>query len=1145
MTETVSTAPPHVAPPHAPETVAPALATRPGRWIDNWDPENEVQWETEGRAIARRNLRWSIFAEFLGFVVWQLWSIVAVTLPAAGFELGTGEIFWLISIPSLVGATLRIPYSFLVPKFGGRNWTIISAGLLLLPTIVLAVCVSNPETPFGVLLAAAALAGFGGGNFASSMSNITYFYPQKEKGWALGLNAAGGNLGASVAQFVVPIVITIGAAATLNLPLAGWIWIPFILLAMFGAARYMDNLSNAKADFAGSAAALKEPHLWIMSLLYIGTFGSFIGFASVFPKLIADQFPEFSTIGVGGASISPRVPRRPRRFARPPVRRQALRPVRRRAHHDGRLRRDGHDHPRRAPDAAGRELLAVPRAVPPAVRRRRASATARRTAWCPSCSRVRAAACTGDVSTQRKAAAALGLISAIGAYGGFLIPQALNLSFQATGGYAGAFLGFVVGICRAPRAHLRRVRALGPPPRPQDLNRDQMTRPAPTHCPYCALQCAMTLTPTDAADAATPPVTVAGRDFPTNRGGLCKKGWTSAELLRAPSRLGAPLVRGADGALHEASWDDALDLVATSLRGIRSAHGADAVGVFGGGGLTNEKAYLLGKFARLALGTSRIDYNGRYCMSSAAAAGNRAFGVDRGLPFPLEDLDGASTILLLGTNVAETMPPFIGHLAGAQAAGGLVVVDPRRTATARLTDDGKGLHVQPAPGTDLALLLGLIHIVIAERLVDADYVAERTVGFDRVRRSVASWWPERVQSVTGVAALTLRRLARRLASGEGTYILTGRGVEQHVDGTDTATAAINLALLLGLPGRQGSGYGTLTGQGNGQGGREHGQKCDQLPGYRKIVDPDARAHVARVWGVDPDVIPGPGVPAVELLQSLGRPGGVRALLVHGSNLVVSSPNVDAVREGIGRLDLLVVCDFFLSETAALADVVLPVTQWAEEEGTMTSLEGRVIRRRRAITPPDGVRDELWILAELARRLDCTASFDTDPELVFEELRLASEGGIADYSGIDYAMLDRGEAAYWPFPRGSAGTPRLFADRFAHPDGLARLVAVSVRETARPRPVDGELTLVTGPPARALPERRPDAGAYRSSPRRSPRRSPPCIPRPPNGSASPTATPWNSPTRAARCTAGHGSPPTSAPTTCSCRSTTATRRPRTC
>ncbi|MGR0318030.1 molybdopterin oxidoreductase family protein [Agromyces sp. ZXT2-3] len=592
-----------------------------------------------------------------------------------------------------------------------------------------------------------------------------------------------------------------------------------------------------------------------------------------------------------------------------------------------------------------------------------------------------------------------------------------------------------------------------------------------THCPYCALQCAMSLTATDAAEAGSatgtpsgataPPVTVAGREFPTNRGGLCKKGWTSAELLAAPSRLTAPLERGSDGALRETTWEAALDLVADRLRAIRSDHGADAVGVFGGGGLTNEKAYLLGKFARLALGTSRIDYNGRYCMSSAAAAGNRAFGIDRGLPFPLADLDDAETILLLGTNVAETMPPFIGHLAGAQAAGGLVVVDPRRTSTARLTDDGQGLHVQPAPGTDLMLLLGLAHVVIAERLVDEAWIGSRTTGYAALRRSVASWWPERVQSATGVPAATIRAIARRLAAGGRTYILTGRGVEQHVDGTDTATAAINLALLLGLPGRPGSGYGTLTGQGNGQGGREHGQKCDQLPGYRKITDPDARAHVARVWGVDPAEIPGPGLPAIELLGSLGRPGGVRALLVHGSNLVVSSPNVSDVRRGIERLDLLVVCDFVLSETAALADVVLPVLQWAEEDGTMTNLEGRVIRRRPALSPPGDARDELWILHELARRLGSTARFDTDPEAVFDELRLASEGGIADYSGIDYAMLDAGAEAFWPFPRGGTGTPRLFADRFHHDDGLARLVAVAPRTGARPAPSADELTLVTG------------------------------------------------------------------------------------
>jgi NNP family nitrate/nitrite transporter-like MFS transporter len=444
MTETLSTAPPHGAPPQAaPESTAPGLATRPGRWIDHWNPEDTAQWSSQGRAIARRNLNWSIFAEFLGFVVWQLWSIVAVTLPAAGFDLGTGEVFWLISIPSLVGATLRIPYSFLVPRFGGRNWTIISAGLLLLPTVALAVCVSNPETPFGVLLAAAALAGFGGGNFASSMSNITYFYPQKEKGWALGLNAAGGNLGASVAQFVVPIVITIGAGATLNLPVAGWIWIPFILVAMFGAFRFMDNLSNAKADLAGSAAALKEPHLWLLSLLYIGTFGSFIGFASVFPKLIADQFPDFSTIAVGGASVSLAfLGALVGSLARP---------------YGGRLsdRFGGARITMLAFAAMGTVTVGVLLTLPLgnfwlflgcflllfAAAGIGNGSTYR---MVPVVFAVRGGG-TGDVSTQRKAAAALGLISAIGAYGGFLIPQALNLSFQATGGYAGAFLGFVVG----------------------------------------------------------------------------------------------------------------------------------------------------------------------------------------------------------------------------------------------------------------------------------------------------------------------------------------------------------------------------------------------------------------------------------------------------------------------------------------------------------------------------------------------------------------------------------------------------------------------------------------------------------------------------------------------------------------------------
>ncbi|PVE19554.1 molybdopterin oxidoreductase family protein [Arthrobacter sp. Bz4] len=586
-----------------------------------------------------------------------------------------------------------------------------------------------------------------------------------------------------------------------------------------------------------------------------------------------------------------------------------------------------------------------------------------------------------------------------------------------------------------------------------------------THCPYCALQCAMTVSASTAGGGAT----VAGRDFPTNRGGLCRKGWSAADLLRHPDRLTAPLLRGSDGVLREAPWDDVLQLISNRVRTIQAAHGRDAVAVFGGGGLTNEKAYTLGKFARLALRTSRIDYNGRFCMSSAAAAGNRAFGVDRGLPFPLEDLDAASVILLLGSNAADTMPPFVQHLRGARGAGGLVVVDPRRSATARLADQGKGIHLQPTPGTDLALLLGLAHVVVAEGLEDRAFLEERTIGYDDVARGLARWWPERVQSLTGVPAASIRATARLLArgarsgadGGPGAYILTGRGIEQHADGTDTTTAAINLALLLGLPGTSHSGYGTLTGQGNGQGGREHGQKADQLPGYRKITDPAGRAHIANVWGVPEDAIPGPGLPAVELLAALGRPDGVRCLFVHGANIAVSAPNATTVIDGLRSLDLLVVSDFFLSETAALADVVLPVLQWAEEEGTITNLEGRVLRRRAAVAPPESARSELWIMQELARLLEAPSLFSEDPETMFNELARASAGGLADYSGLDYDLLDGGTAAYWPYPMGGTGTPRLFLDAFAHPGGRAALVRVAPQAATIGSNVPAPLLLATG------------------------------------------------------------------------------------
>ncbi|TDD15317.1 nitrite reductase [Kribbella turkmenica] len=591
----------------------------------------------------------------------------------------------------------------------------------------------------------------------------------------------------------------------------------------------------------------------------------------------------------------------------------------------------------------------------------------------------------------------------------------------------------------------------------------------PTHCPYCALQCATTLHPVDRPGAVEvqPRATQSYQGGPTNMGGLCRKGWTAPEVLTVPDRLTTPLVRDAAGDLVPASWDEALDVVADRIRALQTEHGNDAVAVFGGGGLTNEKAYALGKFARVALKTANVDYNGRFCMSSAAAATNRAFGIDRGLPFPLADVAGAGAVLLVGSNLAETMPPAVSHLEGVRGSGGLLVVDPRRSATASLTEDGAGIHLQATPGTDLALVLALTHVVLQEGLADTAYLADRTDDPDALFRSTASWWPERAERVTGVPAATIRRAARALAAaapvhgGAGAFILTGRGAEQHSKGTDTVTACINLALALGLPGRLGSGYGCITGQGNGQGGREHGQKADQLPGYRSIADPAARNHVAGVWGVDPASLPGPGKSAVELINELGTEAGPKALLVHGSNLLVSAPRLASVRERLASLDLLVVADVVPSETALLADVVFPVTQWAEEEGTMTSLEGRVIRRRAAITPPGEVRSDLAIFAGLAERLG-SLPFPTDPAEVFEELRLASKGGKADYSGITWERIDAGEALFWPVPaEGHPGTPRLFADGFATPDGRAHVVPVDHRPVADDLNAGARLYLVTG------------------------------------------------------------------------------------
>jgi MFS transporter, NNP family, nitrate/nitrite transporter len=276
------------------------MSTRTSSWISEWRPEDTDFWNSTGKFIARRNLIWSIIAEHIGFSIWLIWSIVATKLPQAGFHYTTDQLFQLVALPGLIGSLMRFPYTFAVTTFGGRNWTIFSASVLFIPTIALAYYVTQPDTPFSTMLWVAALAGLGGGNFASSMANISFFYPDRMKGWALGLNAAGGNIGVSSVQLLTPILLGMGiinlylakpGPGGVYLQNAGLMWLLPLAIAVYGAIRYMNNLTSARSTFKDQLAIIGRKHTWIMSYIYIGTFGSFIGYSAAFPLLIKTQFP--------------------------------------------------------------------------------------------------------------------------------------------------------------------------------------------------------------------------------------------------------------------------------------------------------------------------------------------------------------------------------------------------------------------------------------------------------------------------------------------------------------------------------------------------------------------------------------------------------------------------------------------------------------------------------------------------------------------------------------------------------------------------------------------------------------------------------------------------------------------------------------
>ncbi|MEX2415637.1 MAG: molybdopterin oxidoreductase family protein [Paenibacillaceae bacterium] len=584
-----------------------------------------------------------------------------------------------------------------------------------------------------------------------------------------------------------------------------------------------------------------------------------------------------------------------------------------------------------------------------------------------------------------------------------------------------------------------------------------------SHCCFCSMQCGVELI----RDEATGKLAVKpSQDFPVATGRLCQKGFNVVEHAIHPSRLMHPIQRsgGQQRGSHSVEWNrkdwnSAYADIADRIGQLQQAHGHDAIAVYGGGSLTNEVCYLLGKFTRVALRSKFIDYNGRYCMSSAAAAANKAFGIDRGMSMPLSELPHSQYIILAGTNVAECQPTIMPYLMEAKKnKATIVVIDPRQTMTSKISD----IHVRLQPGFDSVFVNGLLHVILNENLADLSFINKMTTGIDELKKIVKPYTPEYVERLTGVMGAVTRTIARGYARAESGIVLTARGLEQQINGVENTLNYINLSLVTGKIARKGCGYGAVTGQANGQGGREHGQKADQLPGYRMIDDPAARAHVAKVWGISPDELPSKGVSAFEMFEKIEQ-GEIGGMIVLGSNPLVSSPDNRYVARMLEKLDLLVVVDMFETETAKYADWILPSSSFLEAEGTLTNLEGRVFHRPQAMDLPGECKLDVTIIKELAEQLGKGVYFQYESvEDVFDELARATAGGKADYSGITYDRLKLEKGVFWPCSSTEhTGTPYMFDNGFHHSDGKARIHGITPKMPAEPIDREYPYILTTG------------------------------------------------------------------------------------
>ena len=596
--------------------------------------------------------------------------------------------------------------------------------------------------------------------------------------------------------------------------------------------------------------------------------------------------------------------------------------------------------------------------------------------------------------------------------------------------------------------------------RPQSFHAEDADKSVASLCPYCGVGCQ---TRYDVRDNRV--LRVMGRNGPSNKGRLCVKGRFGFDYVSHPQRLLRPLIRKPGvpkdphtlldpanplAAFREASWEEALDLAAARLRAIRDTHGSRALAGFGSAKGSNEEAYLFQKLVRTGFGTNNVDHCTRLCHASSVAALMECLN-SGAVSNPVADVQYADVVIIIGANPTVNHPVAATFMKNAFERGTkLILMDPRRTELARFATH----MLQFRPDTDVALLNAMLCTIIEEGLTDEQFIAERTSGFEELAERVRKYTPEKMAPVCGIDAQTIREAARLYATSHGSMIFWGMGVSQHVHGTDNARCLIALALITGQIGRRGTGLHPLRGQNNVQGASDMGLIPMVYPDYRSVENDEQRAFFEKLWGARLD--PKKGLTVVEIMNAaLQR--DIRGMYIMGENPAMSDPDLEHARAALATLDWLVVQDLFLTETASFADVVLPASAFPEKTGTFTNTDRRVQLGRQALDVPGEVRQDLWIIQEMARRLGLEWNY-TNASEVWNEIRKA----VPSCAGITWERLEQQHAVTYPcLHEGDPGDEVIFVDRFSTPDGRGRLVPADFTRAAEVPDADYPLVLITG------------------------------------------------------------------------------------